>query len=377
MNNEFNISELCLSDGFGGLELYALKTFKKLRDLSDHSIAIVRNNTFLENKMEEMQLPYIGFSKASRYLPIFSAILLHRILKKNQIKVLHIHWSKDVTLAVLVKLLSRGKLRIVYTRQMEIYGNKHDWYHKFIYGNIDLFLTISNKLVKQATQLLPISKEKIKLLYYGTQDYKPANSRERYSVRKKFNIDEDDFLVGTVGRIEHAKGQHLLVEAIEYLHRSSIPVHALIVGNAQDSNYLARLRNDVKQKDLEPYVHFIEFVNNPKDVMHECDVVVLTTYTETFGLVLIESMSAGTAVIGTDSGGVPEIIRHGETGLLFQPGDSQGLANCLQKMFHDPDLRKKLVKNGKKLVHENFNESKHYEKLFGLLRDLADNGRNS
>ena len=301
-------------------------------------------------------------------------MVLHRILKKNGIIALHIHWSKDINLAVLVKLLSRGKLKIVYTRQMEIYGDKHDWYHKFIYRNVDLFLTISRKLVQQASKLLPIPKERIKLIYYGTPAYVPGRESTNQSVRKKYDIQDSDFLVGVIGRIEYAKGQHLLVEAIELLHRSNIPAHALIVGNAQDSDYLAKLKNDVKQKDLESSVHFIEFINNPKDVMHNCDVVILTTYTETFGLVLIEAMSAGTAVVGTDSGGVPEIIKDGETGLLFKPGDSQGLADCLQKLFREPDLRKKLAENGEKLVEKNFNESMHYEKLFGLLREVVDNG---
>ena len=367
------IGTLCLSDGFGGLELYAYVTFKKLYEMNNNSIIIIRKHSFLENKLKQANLPYIGIGKVSRYLPLLSAFKLKKLLENNHINVLHIHWAKDVVLAVFTKLIYKNRLKIAYTRQMEIYGDKHDQYHKFIYGKIDLLLMITDKLVQQAIRLLPIQKERIKLLYYGTPNYTPSESTVTDSIRKKFNIGKSDFLVGVVGRIEHAKGQHLLVEAIDSMHRSNVLAHAIIVGNAQDKEYLVKLKNRVAHAGLGPYIHFLEFTDHPKDVMRECDAIVLTTYTETFGLVLIEAMSTGTAVIGTNSGGVPEIISDKETGLLFEPGNSQELANCLIELFRDPILRQNLARNGKKLAHNKFSESRHYEKLFGLLQEMVDN----
>jgi len=368
-----NVATVCLSDGFGGLELYALNTFRKLIKLNNRSILILRKNTFLEKKANEMGLPYIGVTKVSRYLPFYSAFKLFLILKRFRIDILHVHWSKDVALAVFTKLFARKSIRLVYTRQMEILGDKHDSYHRFVYENIDLFLTITERLARQASRNLPISKYKIHTLYYGTPTYIPSASKYQISDRYGLDINEEDFLIGMIGRIEHAKGQHLLIEAVAILHQSNIPARALIVGNAQNRQYLDELKKSVDARGLNAHVSFLDFVSNPKDIMNICDVVVLATYEETFGLVLIEAMSAGTAVIGSNSGGVPEIISDGETGLLFEPGNSQDLADSLIKLYKNPTLRQELASNGRKLAENKFDESKHYEKLFGLLQELADN----
>ncbi|NIQ10135.1 MAG: glycosyltransferase family 4 protein, partial [Gammaproteobacteria bacterium] len=69
------------------------------------------------------------------------------------------------------------------------------------------------------------------------------------------------------------------------------------------------------------------------------------------------------AVIGTRAGGVPEIIEHGKTGLMFKPGDAKGLADCIMQLSEDPALRQIMADSGRKFVEERFSEQKHYDQL--------------
>lgn len=98
------------------------------------------------------------------------------------------------------------------------------------------------------------------------------------------------------------------------------------------------------------------------------DVVILASKCETFGLVLPEAMRAGVVVIGSNCGGVPEIIRHGETGLLFESENAEDLTNQLRKLIDDHQLCIKLASAGKAEADERFSEEKHFQRLLEIFR---------
>ena len=93
------------------------------------------------------------------------------------------------------------------------------------------------------------------------------------------------------------------------------------------------------------------------------DVVVLATEMETFGLVLIEAMRSGVAVVGSNAGGVPEIIEDGVSGLLFEPGNAADLAAKLRRYCMDRDLRRRLAAAGKARADSLFALERHYQDL--------------
>ena len=107
----------------------------------------------------------------------------------------------------------------------------------------------------------------------------------------------------------------------------------------------------------------MDFVETPQHLMQMCDVVVLTSRDETFGLVLIEAMSVGTAVVGSRAGGVPEIIEEGRSGLLFEPENAQHLSEKLAALYLDPERTRALGAEGTRMAAEKFNAGKHYDAL--------------
>ena len=121
---------------------------------------------------------------------------------------------------------------------------------------------------------------------------------------------------------------------------------------------------------LSDHVKYLGFIEDPVSVMACFDVVVLTTDTETFGLVIAEAMRAGTAVIGTDAGGVPEMIKHGDTGLMIEPGDAAGLADAIERLATDPPLRERLAASGKAFADEHFSEPHHFDGLHTIFSSV-------
>lgn len=361
------ILELCLSPDLGGLELYAYRTTLELRKKSLYVDFFLAPASKLQERARADGHSFTIFSKRGKSMPILSSRRLAKYIDRQDIDIVHVHWAKDIALAVLAKKWAERDVRIVYTRQMEILGPKKDLYHDFIYKNIDLLITITDRLKNQATRFTNIDPGKVVRLYYGVNADDSLDNRHCEKFRIEQGIDKNAFVVGVVGRVEEFKGQHLLLDAIDLLIRKGINIHGVIVGNAMNEEYLSALKKQVKNGKAGGKISFLDFQPNPGLIMACLDTLVLTTRLETFGLVLIEAMRAGIPVIGTDAGGVPEIIENGINGLVYPPDDANILAENIERFISDAALRKRCVENGQSIAMEKFSSEKHYSDLVTLL----------
>lgn len=107
------------------------------------------------------------------------------------------------------------------------------------------------------------------------------------------------------------------------------------------------------------------------DLYHRADVFVLPTYSEPFGWVFVEAMAAGLPVIATRISAIPEIVSHGETGLLIQPGDRPALAQALQTLIDQPELGTAMGTAGRTIAERKFNAQVHFQLLDKLLYSIA------
>lgn len=360
------ILEVCMSRGFGGLELYVLKVAKFLTDNNYDCHVVAREKSFMFEKLQETGILSKTFSSVFHHLPFISAFKLARYINSNKIDVLHVHWGKDLLFVVLAKVFSRRKVKLIYTRHMALTRMKDDFYHRFIYRHIDVYHVITKELYSDAITYLPIEKQKIQLLYHGVPDIENTGNCKSYF--EESNLDENVFRLVIFGRIEKGKGQHLVLEAVKRLRDNGLNIQLVIIGHIMDREYFQTLQDTIKEGSLEKSVLYLGFHNNPTSIMGCFNAVILATKCETFGLVLPEAMRAGVAVIGSNSGGVPEIITHEKTGLLFETENVDDLALQLTKIINDKEFCEKLAKAGKKEADERFSEEKHFKSLVKLFK---------
>jgi len=363
------ILELCLSPDLGGLELYMYRCCDALVRQGDEVVAVINPQGRLVQYTEKLALERHFITHGWRVLPLLNARRLAKLIDERNIDAIHVHWGKDLPLAAFAKALSKHKPRLVYTRQMQLTRVKHDFYHRFLYSQMDVMLTITRLLERAARERLPESdSNKVQTLYYGVK--RPADelaTAERAALRNEWGVAEGAVVVGLFGRIESFKGQHLMLQALASDINKASNIHLLIVGHAMDKEYLEQLHRSVDELGLKGRVTFRDFVDNPQRWMQACDVVGLTTLEETFGLVLAEAMRAGVAVIGSNSGGVPEIIEHENTGLLFAAGDAGSLAQQLHRYVAEPEMRQRLANAGRDYADRHFNEVEHFAQLRKVL----------
>ena len=344
------VLEVCLSPDLGGLELYMKNITKYL-----NSNAVINKKSKLKNVFENEKINYFELSR-------YNFLKLAKIIDKEKIDIVHLHWTKDLPVVVFAKLLSKRKPKIVQTRHMHMTRFKSDFYHKFLYKNIDMMIAVTNLVKEQLEKFIPKDiRPKIETSYIGANTPKLLSNEEKNSLKKSFNIT-DEFIVCIVGRIEEAKGQHIVLEAVESLRKSGIKIKTLVVGHYMDENYFNNLKNSYSN-DI-----FTGFVSNPTDLMQISDCVVLATKKETFGLVLIEAMKCGVCILGSNSGGPLEIIDDEKTGLHFKTMNSNDLYHKLKLIYENKELREKLALAGQEKANREYDNITQFGKLKEILQ---------
>lgn len=368
-----NVLILCTSDGKGGLELNAGRQALFIsKKTSFNCFFTVHTDGYLADYAEKKGIRVNYLHWEFRPLPVHSARKLARFIDEHQIDIVHFHWGKDLALAVLAKLFSKRTPKLLYTRHMGITRPKTSFYHRFLYKNVDQVLAVSELVHKEAVRFLPINYNKIKRHYSGVPAPKPDSQSEANKGLAK-ELKKEGFNIGMFGRIEHGKGQHILIDAIKALTDRGLNINATFIGHVMDDEYYNNLTKTIEENHLEDRIRFIGFVENPMEIMPCFDVITLLTYCETFGLVLVEAMRMGVAVVGTNAGGVPEIIQHNESGMLIPPGDPLALAETIEQLYEDDELRVSLAQNGKIRADAIFDEETNFSSLMELLRELKDN----
>ncbi|MEC8085743.1 MAG: glycosyltransferase family 4 protein [Pseudomonadota bacterium] len=351
---------LCTSPDQGGLELYFIKFIKYYDDKKSVYVACAKDSYISENiTKKKIECESNGILKSIR-----NFIRLRRSIIKNEIDWIHVSWTNDLLLGVLLKIFSPRHIKLIFYRQMKLTRFKNSPYHKFIYGKIDLFLVITKKLYNEACKYLPIKKSIIHVLSYGISkpDYKFSMSRKAFF--DKYNMEASIFSIGVFSRIEEQKGQHLLIEAIR---QSKHKIQLFIVGHCMDEKYKNQLENISSEYNLSSHICFTGFLQSPMNYMPFFNLVVLPTYEETFGLVVAEAMLMKVPVLGSNAGGVPEIITHESNGLLFETRNYNDLQDKIDMVIENSQLRERIIDKGFKFVNKYYEYYSHFDKFEKII----------
>ncbi|HXD55063.1 MAG TPA: glycosyltransferase [Solirubrobacteraceae bacterium] len=182
-------------------------------------------------------------------------------------------------------------------------------------------------------------------------------------------------IVGLVGRLQPWKGQDRLLRAQALLRDRGIPMHLVIVGGdawGLSSEYAAALPALVSELGLDGAVTMTGQVPDAGPYVEQFDVLVNASDPEPFGIVLLEGMSRGVAVLGVDSGGPSEFLQSGRTGILARSGAPADLADGLQQLLVSPDRRAEIARAGLESYRRDFTDAAMRKRFFASLQQVLD-----
>ncbi|MCD4686903.1 MAG: glycosyltransferase family 4 protein, partial [Anaerolineae bacterium] len=175
-----------------------------------------------------------------------------------------------------------------------------------------------------------------------------------------------------VGRIAYNKGVDVLAEAAALLHAQFPDLHFVIVGEAgkTDQGFRRFLDQRIQQLGIAQCWHELGSRNDVLSIMTHCDIVVLPSRREAFGLVMQEAAQVARPVVGANIGGIPETMIPDETGLLFTPEDPSDLAQKIAYLLQHPEQARQMGIVGQHFVRDNFTKARYHQQFVALYNSF-------
>ncbi|MGI8836166.1 MAG: glycosyltransferase family 4 protein [Pyrinomonadaceae bacterium] len=194
------------------------------------------------------------------------------------------------------------------------------------------------------------------------------NPNIRASWSTKYRIGPEECVLSMVAVLRPFKNPDTILKACGLLASRGISFRLFVAG---DGAMLPELKELSTNLGIERNVVWLGYCSDPKPVLQASDVFLLASVGEAFGLVVPEAMACGVPVVGSRSGAIPELIAHGETGLLAAPRDADSFAAAIEKLAVDTELRREMGEKARKRVLDFFTVDRDIENTMRIYEELG------
>ncbi len=320
----------------------------------------------------------------------FMALLeIKKLIKNIKPDIIHLNSSKISILGSLASIrVRRYTMRVFYTVHGWVFNEPlpawlkvfYFWAEKFTARFKHKTICVSDFDLKIALARKIASAEKLITIHNGLQ---PINflSRERarqtISQISNFPATQDlakpdkfpisDIIIGTIANFYKTKGLEYLIQAGQLLQTSQPDVKIIIIGDGDERKNLEKL---IKQLKLQDKIFLTGAIENAAQLLPAFNIYVSSSVKEGFPFSILEAMSTNLPIIATNVGGIPEMIKHEQNGLLIPASDSQALASAIIRLLNQPEFAKNLAAQAQKDVSQNFSLEKMVQETKAIYQNI-------
>lgn len=349
---------------FAGGEIWMLRTLRALQQRGHEVWLGCRPHTELAERAVEAGIPIMRINFRGDFDP-FCITQLAFFMLRNQIEIVLTNMDKELRCGGLAAKLAR--VPVVIPRRGIDYPLKNRWRYRFAYNTLATHLLANSHATKRALlKNAPwLDERRISVIHNGIATAAFTSSARR-NIRADHHIPEHAPLLGFVGQLDERKGLGVLLSAFKIILQKMPETRLLLVG---EGPLREMIESEVREYGWQDNVVLTGFVNDVAAIMHAIDVLLLPSYWEGFGIVIIEAMACGRSVITTNISSMPEIVNDGKTGYLIPPGDERALAERALALLRDAALRKRMGEAAQRRVAEDFSHEVMIDRLEQLFED--------
>jgi len=353
---------------WGGTELHLLNLSDQLQRRGHDVTVACRPGKWVESRAKELGLKTIGFNVMRQFdVQDFSEI--RAFLRSKRPDVVHAHWSTDIVAAGLTGLLERVPVRVLSRHMPYPFKNRMGatlYTQLFFTNTVTVSDSVRRVLIKSG-----VPDGRVEVIHHGTDVEMFQNiTQKRETVRGELGLTPDQTAIGIIGRIAPEKGHRYLIDALNSLGENR-SLKIVVVGNGPDEELI---KSQVKTLGLEDRVSFLGFRDDINNVINAMDIVAVpSTWEEPCSAVIQQAMALRKPVIGTTTGGSPEMIFDKLTGYLIPPADSSALADAMLTLSLDSALRARMGDAGAARVEDLFSLRVMVDKIEALYNRQLQN----
>jgi glycosyltransferase involved in cell wall biosynthesis len=353
---------------FGGAQRYVFDLAREAK-LAGHDVAVICGGAgALVQKLEQNHIRVILLPHLKRDISLVDEFrsfhFIFRTLVEENPDVFHTNSSKMGGIGNLAARFA-GVRNIIFTGHGWAFNEERPFYQKPII-KLFVWLTIllSHKTIcvsrkTRADVDWPIANNKLTVINNGIESF---TLLPRFAARLKLGVEENTLVVGTLAELHPTKGLDVLLHAWEKFSKRG-GSKLFLFGEGEE---LQRLENLTLNLQIKDSVVFPGFVANARELLLAFDIFVLPSRSEALPYTILEAGFAGLPIISSKAGGIPEVIKTGDSGVLVEPGNPDEIHSSLLLLSDDKGLRSRLGEKLKETVQKSFSIEEMIAKTFSL-----------
>lgn len=295
------------------------------------------------------------------------------VIDREKLDILHVHYAMPHAIsAILARDIADHPVKIVTTlhgTDITVLGINQTFKRMIAYGieKSDAVTAVSHALVKETVNQLQVKKD-ISVIYNFVNE-KEYYRKNREHLKEDYAIQDDEKVLIHISNFRKVKRIEDIIRTF-YLVQKQVKCKLILVGDGPELQTALDL---VQKLDIEKKVLFLGRQKSISDLLSIADIKLLMSEQESFGLVLLEAMACKVATIGTDVGGIPEVIEHGKTGYIVPLGDVERAADHAINLLYDEKLLNELSENAYDRVYKHFHSEEIVQQYITLYKELHHN----
>lgn len=365
----------------GGSGVIATELGKMLAEKGHEIHFITSNMPFRLKKM----YPNIFFHQVEvnqyavfQYSPydIQLASKIAEVADREKLQIIHVHYAiPHAICALLARQMAETDFKIVTTlhgTDITVLGQDSSLKKAIQFGieKSDEVTAVSNALVDE-THCLITPMKPIRTVYNFIDERIYYKMDANHQLKADFGIKEDEKVIIHVSNFRPVKRVKDVIESFQKI-TEMIPAKLLLVGDGPEMGIISQM---VDERHLTKQVLFLGKQDNLEELYAISDLLLLLSEKESFGLVALEAMACGVPCVGTNTGGIPEVIENGRTGYICEVGDIDMISSMSLKILQDDELHGQFSKAGIKRARTQFSSGKilnQYEDIYYQLMEMDE-----
>ena len=351
-------------DSWGGLEIHLLNLAEQLRARGHRVIVAGRPEKFVLSRAQALGLE--TFEATVRRQSDWTDFgRLRDFFRREKVDIIHAHNQEDALVPAAAARLA-GVPASFLTWHLP-FPFRRRAKGRLLLALLHKRLIAISRSVRDMHLANGVAPGRMEVIHHGT-DVEAFRTliADVPTLRASLGLAPEDLAIGIVGRVAPEKGHRELFEALRLLSDRHPCLRAVVVGNGPD---MPALRRELSALGVAQKVVFTGFRDDVNDVMAALDIVAVpSVWPEPCSAVVQQGMALGKPVVGSRTGGTPEMVMEGETGLLVPASDPAALADALGRLAESPDLRQGMGEAGRVRVEECFTLRRMTDEVEALYR---------